>query len=139
MLRTALAERLSLQYHLTKRETNVYLLVRGAGNLKLSPSIQPEPQSLQSAWLFRNKSAALSDFARFLSSVVHTEVIDKTGIPGAYEFDVDWRDLLEDDPQNNGPGIALMGVKRLGLKLETGKEMRNILVVDRSNRKPTPN
>jgi uncharacterized protein (TIGR03435 family) len=143
MLRTALAERLGFQYHLVDRQTPVYYLVRGSGALKLVPSTESEPEHgyLASFWLFRRKSAPLSDFARFLSSVAGRDVIDKTGIDGRYQFDLDWRSELEQEggPRSNGPGQALEGAKSLGLKLEPGKEMRKVLVVDHVNKYPTPN
>lgn len=142
MLRRALAERLGFQYHLADRETPVYFLVRGSGSLKLKPSTGPEPKSGPSQmWVYKVKSAKLASFARFLTSVVGRDVIDKSGIQGNYEFNEDWSKEVVDAMSAGGvdPGIALAGVKRLGLKLEPGKEMRRVLVVDRANKRPTAN
>lgn len=141
MLRTALAERLGLQYHGADREEPVFYLVRGNGPLKLLPATEPDPKGgpIQSAWLFRFKSAPMSSFARFLSSVAGRDVIDKTGIQGKYQFNVDWREYLQEEGSAAGPARAISGVKSLGLKLEPGKAMKKYLVVDRVNKIPTPN
>jgi uncharacterized protein (TIGR03435 family) len=42
MLRSALAKRLGLQYHIADRETPIYYLVRGSGPLRLRPSTDPD-------------------------------------------------------------------------------------------------
>ena len=91
--------------------------------------------------MLRVKAADLPGLARFLSSVAGRDVVDRTGIQGKYEFDLDWsRELQEPGgSQANGFGAAAGGVKALGLKLEAGKESRKILVVDRANKAPTPN
>jgi uncharacterized protein (TIGR03435 family) len=141
MLRKALAERLGFQYHLSDRETAVYYLQRSTGPLKLLPSTEPDPPggSRQSTWHFKQKSATLAAFSRFLSGLTGRDVVEKTGLDGHYNMDVDWSAALQTDPQNDGPGIAIAGVKSLGLRLAPAKEMRRLLIVDRANKRPTPN
>jgi uncharacterized protein (TIGR03435 family) len=92
-------------------------------------------------WVFKHKSASLADFARFVTSVAGRDVVDQTGIQGRYEFNEDWSKEVVNGMSAGGvdPGIAIAGVKRMGLKLQPGKEMRKILVVDRVNKKPTAN
>jgi uncharacterized protein (TIGR03435 family) len=141
MLRTALARRLGFRYHLTRRETPVFYLVRGNGPLRLRQSVEPEPPggSRQTSWAFRSKAADLLSFARFLSSVVGRDVIDRTGIQGRYQFDVDWSSALERQGSQDGYALVDGEVSVLGLKLGSGKETRGILIVDGANKRPTPN
>ena len=144
MLRTALAQRLGFQYHLVDRDTPIYALVRGTGELKLTPSTEPEPNpGARHMFVFKNKSASLADFAGFLWSLTDREVLDKTGIQGLYKFDVDWSKEMQDSMQDYGrsgnPAIAREGLKRMGLKLEPRKEPLKVMVVDRVNKEPTPN
>jgi uncharacterized protein (TIGR03435 family) len=68
---------------------------------------------------------------KFLGSVVFYDVISRAGIHGPYSFDVDWSSRLKKDIRGLGPGTAPAGVKRLGLKLEAAKEMREVLAVNR--------
>jgi uncharacterized protein (TIGR03435 family) len=139
MLRTALVQRLGLQYHLADREKKILALLRGSGALKLLPSTEPEPNpGLHQVGVFKNKSASLADFAGFVSWMAGIEVVDKTGIPGRYKFDVDWSQKVE-GPPGSDPSIAYVGVQKLGLKLEAAKEMQKTLVIDRANKEPTPN
>src|ERR1035437_6442958 len=144
MLRTALAQRLGFQYHLVDRDTPIYALVRGTGELKLTPSTEPEPNpGARHMFVFKNKSASLADFAGFLWSLTDREVLDNTGIQGLYKFDVDWSREMQDSMQDYGrsgnPAIAREGLKRMGLKLEPRKEPLKVMVVDRVNKEPTPN
>jgi uncharacterized protein (TIGR03435 family) len=143
MVRTVLVERLGLQYHLADREAPIYALVRGGGALKLTPAteVEPNPGAMQMG-KFIKKSSSLSDFAGFLSGLTGLPVLDKTGIQGQFKFDVDWSREVQTSIREFGggdPGVALDGVKRLGLKLERRKEAMKIMVVDHINQKPTPN
>jgi uncharacterized protein (TIGR03435 family) len=144
MLRTALAQRLGFQYHMVDRDTPIYALVRGTGELKLTPSTEPEPNpGAMRMGAFKKKSASLEVFASFLSSLTDHEVFDKTGIQGLYKFDVDWSKEIQDSMQDYGrsgnPAIARERVKSLGLKLEPRKEPLKVMVVDHVNKEPTPN
>ncbi len=80
----------------------------------------------------------LAEFAGFLGAITGTPVVDKTGITGRYKFDVDWSGEVQ-DPRDANPSTAIAGVKRFGLKLEAGKEVRKTMVVDRANKEPTAN
>jgi uncharacterized protein (TIGR03435 family) len=139
MLRTALADRLGLQYHMTDREKKILILLRGNAALKLLPSTEPEPNpGLHRVGVFKNKSASLSDFAGFLSSMTDFPVVDKTGIPGRFNFDIDWSQKIE-GPPGSDPSLAYAGAQKLGLKLEASKDLQKTLVIDRANKEPTPN
>jgi uncharacterized protein (TIGR03435 family) len=139
MLRNALVERLGLQWRLIARDRKILTLLRGNGDLRLVPSTEVEPSSgLHQVGVFRNKSASLADFARFLAAVTDTEVLDNTGITGRYKFDVDQSREIGGRWGAN-PEIAYTVVRNLGLKLEAGKRTEKTLVVDRVNKEPTAN
>ena len=143
MLGTVLAERLGFKYHLTDRFTPIYALLRATGDLNLAPAAEPGPNSgATQIEHFKNGSASLADFADFLSSLMDLEVVDKTGIPGQYQFDVDW----STDIRRTGgfgprfdPTIVSTRLKMLGLKLKPRKEWQKFVVVDHLNTKLTPN
>lgn len=142
MLATTLVERLGLRYHIAEQETPVFFLLRDSGQLKLvrsTESVPPGP-TRHDQWRLRTKWASVSDLAKFLSAGMRREVVDRTGIQGYYQFDLDWTaEVMKEGIDNSGPSLALADAKRLGLKLESGKEARKILVVDHINEKPTPN
>lgn len=139
MLQAALAQRLALQYHLIDKQRRILALLRGAGDLKLIPSVEQEPNPGRSQLgVFRNRSASLSEFASFLAWVAGTPVVDRTGITGSFRFDIDWSAQVG-NPRDGAPSVAIQGVKKFGLRLEAGKEEHQWMVIDRASKEPTPN
>jgi uncharacterized protein (TIGR03435 family) len=144
MFRSALTERLALQYHLDERETPVYFLTQNSGPLKLPPASAPEtnPGGMQMGKYVR-KPASMEDFATWLPGLTGRAVVDHTNVRAQFRFDVDGRRQMQESMQTFGPGgdpgVALMEVEKLGLQLEAGKERRSLMVVDHLNRTPAPN
>jgi uncharacterized protein (TIGR03435 family) len=144
MLRSVLVERLGLRYRLVDRETPVYVLIVGGDGPKLIPSSGPEPNpGAMRMGTFKNKSATLRAFTGFLSSLMDRPVLDRTGLGGKYQFDVDWSAEIADSMREYGPHgdprIAVSGVRKLGLQLNARKESLKVLVIDRVSQRPTPN
>ncbi len=136
MLRTALVERLGLHWKLVDREKSILNLLRGSGDLKLIPSTEAETDTVfHQVGVFKRKSASLTDLAVFLSLLTRTQVFDKTGITGRYKFDEDWSQEITGS-WGADPNIAFSVVKKLGLKLEAGKQMQKTLVIERANKEP---
>ena len=86
----------------------------------------------------------------FLSSLLHAVVIDKTGLTGTYDFKLLYAPpnpppAPSSEPQSilnasmPAPDVSSALEKQLGLKLEAKKSPMQVLVVDKANRKPTPN
>ena len=71
------------------------------------------------------------------------QVVDRTGVQGQFQFDLDWSKEILATVQEFGPhgdpNIVFTGVKRLGLKLEARKEPVRTMVIDHVNREPTAN
>jgi uncharacterized protein (TIGR03435 family) len=136
MMRTVLVSRLGLVYHLSEKSTPIYALLRRNGPLKLKPAIGTEPNpGRMRMGAFSRKSASLADFAGFLSNVAGRLVLDRTGMQGQFQFDVDWGAELQES--HGDPSIVLTEVKRIGLKLEPRNEPVKILVIDHVNKMPT--
>lgn len=97
------------------------------------------------AWLFKQKSAALSDFTFFLTGGLDREVVDLTGLEGTYSFNLDWKEENAEDwvqgPRGmmHDPQTIFRVVKRIGLKMEARRSAMKFLIVDHVNRDPTPN
>jgi uncharacterized protein (TIGR03435 family) len=76
----------------------------------------------------------MESLVRFLSSMTHMPVLDKTGLKGAYNLHVKWQ--REEEGQSSGlhdqalPTIYAALPEQLGLKLESGKGPVKVLVVD---------
>jgi bla regulator protein blaR1 len=94
------------------------------------------------------QGTALSDLATILARfpAVRRRVIDRTGLTGRFDFDLEWTPLVTptgvappDRPSSEtGPTIFTALQEQLGLKLESAKEAVPVLVIDSVNQ-PSPN
>jgi uncharacterized protein (TIGR03435 family) len=142
MLQTLLAERFKLAVHRESRAVNGFVLVVDKKGLKIQPF---EPGTASRVTTYPThlvaKSASMTQFADMLSSHLGSPVKDRTGLPGVYNFTLEW--LPDDAPLTTGGPVAntVFGAleEQLGLRLETGKVPIDILVVDHIERTPTEN
>jgi len=86
---------------------------------------------------------SMADLASKLSQPLGRVVIDKTGLKGRYDLRIDITPYLAADGKA-GPadvaGILFAGFyDQLGLRLEAGREMVDLLVIDSVHRAPTGN
>jgi uncharacterized protein (TIGR03435 family) len=130
MLRTLLADRFKLQAHLETREMTVLALVVGKGGPKLNKS--DEPTTSVRGWYdhieVEGGDNTMTAFAEELSKRVGRVVIDKTGLTGCYDIELDWSD--DDDDSDEAPTIFTAVKEQLGLRFETEKAQVPVLVVD---------
>jgi uncharacterized protein (TIGR03435 family) len=85
-------------------------------------------------------SALSSTLARF--PAVSRRVIDRTGLTGQFDFDLEWTPMVTsvpaapgvpDRPPETGPNLFTALQEQLGLKLESTKEAVPVLVIDSVN------
>jgi uncharacterized protein (TIGR03435 family) len=160
MLRKLLADRFKLTFHREKKEFSVYALtvVRNGPKLKestVSPDASPEgppplifivsPQSLH----LPGRNATMAELASvFQRSALDRPVIDKTGLSGRYDFDLEF---TADESQFDGafakrtnadeptkPGLFAAVQEQLGLRLEATKGPVETLVIEQVE-KPSAN
>jgi uncharacterized protein (TIGR03435 family) len=95
------------------------------------------------------QGTAISDLTTILARLpaVGRRVIDRTGLTGLFDFDLEWTPLVtgppapgvpDDRPSDAGPTIFTALQEQLGLRLESTKETMPVLVIDRVNQ-PSPN
>jgi uncharacterized protein (TIGR03435 family) len=143
MIQGLLASRFGFKFHREIREAPVYFLERGSGPLRLLPPKKPDSDPRGAVFVKRGGIVAgeaagnncpMSVFARQLTRSMGREVIDRTGLVGAYDFR-----LEADDPENREMDVAVFDVvKRLGLKLRAGHAPVETIVIDGVTR-PTAN
>lgn len=152
MLRKLLADRFQLSFHRESREFSIYVLEVAKGGSKLKDSARPEdvptlinvvyPQSIK----LPARNVTMEDFASMLQrAVLDRPVVDKTGLTGRYDFDLEW---ANDESQFNGevPTSADANAaplftaiqQQLGLRLVATKGPVAALIVDRAQ-KPSAN
>jgi uncharacterized protein (TIGR03435 family) len=146
MVQSLLAERFQLMIHRETRDVPVYMLTVRKGGHKMKVRSEGDggpPTSL----LFQgaNLPARNVTIAMFVGGlqrlVLDRPVIDKTGLEGRFDFDLNWR---PDAAQFGGPGGALPAAsdpdradiftaiqEQLGLKLDAEKGPGTVIVVDK--------
>jgi uncharacterized protein (TIGR03435 family) len=146
MLRALLTERFKLSFHRQEKEFSIYVLEVGKDGPKLKESTAPasDPAQLISTVYPQHlhlpaKNATMGDFAALLQrAVLDRPVVDKTGLTGRYDFDLDW---APDETQFSGevpvasadaqePPFFTAIEQQLGLRIEATRGTVPALVID---------
>jgi uncharacterized protein (TIGR03435 family) len=155
MLRSLIAERFSLKFHREEKEFAIYALTMAKGGPKMmesTPDTSPEgPPPL----VFRlsaagarlpGRNATMAELAAVMQrSALDRPVVDKTGLSGRYDFDLEWTPdetqfggLVRGAPESPKLDLFAAMQQQLGLKLEATRGPIEALVIDRVER-PTAN
>lgn len=156
MVQTLLAERFKLAFHTEPKEFPVYVLTTIAkGGMKLKESATPDAQPTLVSTVFPGdriflpaRNATMAQFASTLQrAILDRPVLDKTDLPGQYDFDLEWTyddtqfggNLPPLAPQTSGkPDFFRALQQQLGLKLESSRAAIDAIVIDKVE-KPTEN
>lgn len=142
MYRKILEERFKLTLHREQRELPVYAITIAKSGVKLTNSLG-DPKGLpdqtgswgglHNAIRFTNNS--MEDFALMMDYILDRPVVDKTGLPGKFDFYLKWSsdEAPLGDP-GAAPGLFTAIQEQLGLKLEPVKAPAEVLVVDHVER-----
>jgi len=154
MLRTLLAERFKLSFHREDKDFSIYALEisKGGPRLKESAAAASDPAQLISTVYPQRihlpaRNASMSDFASLLQrALLDRPVVDKTGLTGKYDFDLDW---APDETQFGGevpvagadaqaPPFFTAIEQQIGLGLEATRGTVRAFVIDHAE-PPTAN
>jgi uncharacterized protein (TIGR03435 family) len=154
MLRKLLADRFQLTFHREPKELPVYALTVAKGGPKLKESTAPPgelPYLINTIYpeekggvhaLLPARNATMAQFTAMLQrGVLDRMVLDKTGLTGTYDFELEW---TPDESQFGGqlprsvestrPSLFTAMQEQLALKLEATKGLVAALVIDRVER-----
>jgi uncharacterized protein (TIGR03435 family) len=160
MMQDLMADRFNLKTHWETREGPVYNLVVAKGGLKMRAggAVPPSADELKNfgdnkipelyargdgsrGYEFVGHECHIAPLTLVLGSLMRTNVIDKTGLTGTYDFDMQYsqanRRERDEDPRI-WPQITDAVEDQLGLKLEPAKGPVQVLVVDHIE-KPSEN
>jgi uncharacterized protein (TIGR03435 family) len=157
MMRKVLSDRFALKVHTENRAASVYVLEVAKGGAKLKPSSSgpPDPDGTSNHvytprfWggEISGSDLPMSAVAIMLASVLHQEVVDKTGLSGRYDIALKWNPEdtlsessggLQEPSSGEGPSLFTALREQLGLKLESAKAPTTFLVIDHAEM-PTGN
>jgi uncharacterized protein (TIGR03435 family) len=150
MLRNLLADRFKLTFHREQKVFSIYELTVAKSGPKLKPSTAApdDPPALISTVypqriVMPARNATMSDLARLMQrAILDRPVVDKTGLSGRYDFDLEW---APDETQFGGevpvapadapsPPLFSAMQQQLGLRLEATRGPVAALVVDKAER-----
>ncbi len=135
-LQAFLADRFKLQTHREQKLMPVYNLSVGDGELKIKPSAEDRTQQRfalfvqgpPTARAVPGRNATMAEMANLMQhAIMNRPVIDKTGLTGRYNFDLEW--ASRQAPPGSGPDI-FQAVQQLGLKLEPAQGVVDTVAVD---------
>ena len=98
------------------------------------PPAVPAPTS--SARGMHHPSATIAQFAEMLSDFVDRPIKDTTHLEGVFSFDLHW---AESGTSTGEPSLWAALDEQLGLRLESGKELTEVLVIDQVSVDPADN
>jgi uncharacterized protein (TIGR03435 family) len=137
MLRRLLADRFDLKIHREKRSVRVYTLVVARGGPKIKATSGVESNFTFGAGHVTASEISMAEFADRLAGPVFQlgiPVIDSTGLPGTFDFSLDWSSGDAVVEAIARPSLFTAIEEQLGLKLRPAKRMIDIWVVDHVER-----
>jgi uncharacterized protein (TIGR03435 family) len=138
MMRALLTERFKLAFHRQNKELSAYAMTIAKGGAKLKESAPDEKPSRENSAIGTvARAVTMKELADLIAGPLQMPVVDQTGLPGRYDFTLDFTPYLPGGEQvmkvtfdnNNGIIIAAMQGE-LGLKLESKKETVDVLMID---------
>jgi uncharacterized protein (TIGR03435 family) len=159
MLQSLLEERFNLRVHTETRDLPGYALVVVRSDGKFGPRLKVHggecdraagsataPRSSVLNCGTRTNMAPtggkttgsgirMETFARNLAGFTGRYVVDRTGLPGSYDFEIEF--TPDQSPDTTGPSIFTAVQEQLGLKLDSVRVPTEVLVID-SIERPTP-
>lgn len=160
MLQKLLADRLQLVVHRETKDRQVFALTVAKGGPKMKlvkpdEAVSPLPKGIlrgmtppdgqMVGFVLNNhpsyiaRRVTMQQVADALFTDTETIVLDKTGLPGAFDFELNF--VSDTSPTLNGdaPSLFMALQEQLGLKLEKQIAPVEMLVVDRMEKTPTAN
>jgi uncharacterized protein (TIGR03435 family) len=152
MLRSLLAERFKLTFHREPKVFSIYQLevAKNGPKLKETTSHPDDPVIVGPAVVYPQRivvlpgrNAAMGSFVSLLQrAILDRPVVDKTGLTGRYDFDLEWApdetqfggDVPAATAATQSPPLFEAVQQELGLKLEATKGLVDALVVDTAER-----
>lgn len=140
MYKKLLTERFHLVLHRDTRVMSIYAVTVAKGGPLLKPAGPDEPVNAgnsgdrtQRTMRFTNMS--MQEFARNMTMYEDRPVVDRTALPGRYDFTLKWTYAVSAEEQPDAPPSLFTAIKeQLGLQLNAVKGPAEVIVIDHLER-----
>ncbi len=144
-VQTLLAQRFQLEVHRETRDLPIYALVVGKNGSKLIEGQASVPDGAPTGiragcGQITGTMASIGNLAVYLERQLRRPVVDRTGLSGKYNFQLDWTpdsgpcSASVDSALSDAPSIFTAIEEKLGLKLESTKAPVEVIVVERAEK-----
>ena len=159
MVQKLLPDRFALKFHHEQRELPVYIITAAQGAPKMTKTTagpnDPQGFGFRALGDLSVRNMNMKEFASWMQSgVMDKPVVDHTGLTDKYDFTLKWTPddsqfaqfrgvtgpvtpPAEDNP-NAPPSLYTAMPEQIGLKIEAGRAMDDVIVIDHVE-KPSPN
>jgi uncharacterized protein (TIGR03435 family) len=152
MLRRLLTDRFNLTFHREPKEFPIYALIVAKGGPKLAPSMPVTTPEGAPPLVFvlspdgarlAARDATMGELAWVMQrSALDRAVVDKTGLSGRYDFDLEWTpdetqfggNVPKAGPDPPKPDLFAAMQQQLGLRLESTRGPIEAMVIDKVER-----
>jgi len=148
-IKALLHDRFKLALHTEMRDAPHYALVMARGDRRRGPLLHQDPTdcaalppgdagcaATRAGGALRMSGATLRDVAFSLSRMLDRPVVDETGLPGAYRFELTWDPNYSSVSRAADDRASLFTAlqEQLGLRLDSQKGPVEFLVIDSAER-----
>lgn len=140
MLRALLAERLQVAVHHETRELPYLALTVTGSGAKLHAGKGPGAGNSARRGHIAGNDMSMLGLATLLSRFEQQTILDRTGLNGQFEVNLDWtpNNGIHPDEQG-GPSLFTAIEEQLGLRLQSRKGPLDVLVIDHAEKVPAAN
>jgi len=139
MMQALLSDRFKLAIHHESRMLPAFALVVGKNGPKLQKGGPGGPNVDVNNYKMNGKGMTMVNLAEALSRHLDRPVVDKTGLEGVFDLNLEWSPEEKPEDVKSAPSIFTAVQEQLGLKLQAEKLPLDVVVVDHMERKPTEN
>jgi uncharacterized protein (TIGR03435 family) len=140
MAQRLLEERFQLKVHRETRELPIYALVVGKNGPKFKPSAAAgeagvSQGAVQGKYRVTAHKMPMFVLASMLENQMDRIVLDKTGLEGNFDFQLEWaQDLNANAADVSASSVFPAVQEQLGLKLESAKGPVEVIVIDHAEK-----